>query len=58
MLAGAWTFLILCSGHSMCDGTVVTLGLVSADCISVSVIQFYFKLSTNSIPIHIDLYLI
>ena len=48
----------LCSGYSMCDGIVVKSGLVSVDCISVSVILFYFKLSTNSIPIHIFLYLI
>jgi hypothetical protein len=58
MLAGAWTLLILCYGHSMCDGNFVKLGLVSVVCISVSVILFYFKLSTNSIPIHIFLYLI
>jgi len=41
----------------MCDGIVIKLGLVSVDCISVSVILFYIKLSTNSIPIHIFLYL-
>jgi len=57
MLAGAWTF-ILYSGYGMCDGIVVKLELVGVDCISVSVILFYFKVSTNSTPIHIYLYLI
>jgi len=42
----------------MCDGIVVKLELVGVDCISVSVILFYFKVSTNSTPIHIYLYLI